>query len=690
MPIQAIPRSTNRRMITMADFLKSLMIGGRGEGPIQDEKDMFKLNKGLGYAGFPQQEMPSPDMGMPMDEEMMDPDQQMPIEPDPMMVDMQRMALEREQMDVAAQLESLIPKADRLGIMKSEEKKVQLINDIVERFNYANRYMTDLYDIWDNIDEAFDCERDYTVPKGVEKPKSHIRSALMLKHIENFVALNTLRVLDPYKNYIIMEEMPDKNRAYKEENYLFDMTVERSYGPKMVDCVTNAAKYGVGISKSIPRYDSEMPASDMESVVLRDFFKDPDSATIDDSNFLFHRMWLTHEEIEERLTKNEYVKSEVEAMFEWAAQRRDEQEKEHGVDSLDAQAVERPGPRKSTGDAGVIKQMGLLPLSESDSGNKRFDRYLIYEYYDRGRVITVGEEKFYLKGIPNKDIGYPFVAWYCRLPRTGEFWVKSIAELLLPLQHESDIKRNQRVDNINKMLNMPLLYTKMAMGITNIEKIAIDANSKIMVNDIEGLKFLEYKDGTGSTTDELALLERDAQDITSVRPAALGDVAKKERMGTQETNAVYGNAMMKFDYCSNLLVLTGVIPLLKLTMKILSLQGKIARASANPTGRGPAMDIMPNDFKKKYLITVSINPNKVEADSQKAKGFYDRFSMHPFIEQEALLQYVIPLMDPNAPIERLIKPESMMQPAPGQGPGMQGGAKGMSNGQGQQGGGQMT
>jgi hypothetical protein len=273
----------------------------------------------------------------------------------------------------------------------------------------------------------------------------------------------------------------------------------------------------------------------------------------------------------------------------------------------------------------------------------------------------VAEEK-YILSIQVNYIGYPFQAFYLRIPKSGEFWFKSHGELLLNLQNEVDVKRNQRIDNINKIINAPVVIQQSSMP--DVSKFIISENNRIVVTDINGHKFVEIPDVTQQVFQEEAAIKNEASEITSVTNVVRGQPAKQARMSTTEANQLFSQSMSKFDFMSDILASTGIVATLKMVVHLFALLGKELQAPIEPNGVGAPVPIMPADLAKDFDIAVLINPNKQEQDRQTAMVAYQLFSQNPYIDQQKLLTYIIPLMLPDYPKDLIKQMPDMMQGFP--------------------------
>lgn len=536
----------------------------------------------------------------------------------------------------------------------SEDEKRAMVVNICERFEYAKMNMTvgssgdDLRELWKEIKDAFQAERSFTTPRGVKKPKARVHSPTFTTKVEKLVSMLAVRLVQPYENFITIKDRVTKIRHYPLENYMFNMFVEKKMGLEVVKAIQAAILFGVGFTKILPDNTGEMPSCNIEAVNNFDVFVDPDASTIENASFVIHRLWLTYDEVMRRVEEGRFDEDEADKMINDVKKRLETGSNEFipdKVDSLKAQEESRTDLRE------------VEPADDS-----KFDRYLIYEYYDNHNIITIGEELYFLSAQDN-NVGYPFDMWYSRMPVANELWVKSHGELMLDIQHEIDIKKNQRIDNIDAAINSLTLYRRNAIDDPN--DLTHNKNNKVQVNDLEGFLRWEVKDHTSMCLDEIMVLDQDADRIMSTPQVVYGVPAKKERMTRDETGAVYGQANLQFDFGSSIMVTTGFIPMLQ---KIMLFTGKtftggMPMASSRENGLDEPVEIDPLAFARNWEISVDINPTREMLDRQKAVEMYQLFSQNAYINQVSLLRYIMPKLDPDYPRDMITDgPEMQAHP----------------------------
>jgi len=531
-------------------------------------------------------------------------------------------------------------------VFSSATSRQAIVNKVVEKYNYSKDNLDATRTIWKDIRGAYLGEKTYTVPSGVHSPESIVSPPFMLTQIDKMVQMYTLRLVAPYNNFLTVKDEKTRTRVHKLENFLFNMFVSKSMAISCVKAVSSAAMFGVGITKVIPDYSNQEPSCQVEAVNIFDFYIDPFASSIDDATFIIHRTWIDYDTLMARMKDAGFNKAQCNEMIEWknARKEKDAHNNPIPVSSLRASSQNRADMTE-----------------EEPSDDEKYDRFLIYEYYDGQNIITVGEKQFLLRMVKN-SIGYPFQLWFLRIPTAGEFFVKSHGDLLRPIQEEINIKRNQRIENINKIVNAPLMYTP--GFITDPKKLIIRSGQKIAVNNLEECKFLEVKNDTDMLLNEIEYLKGEGSDVTSVNAVVQGKAAKTERMTTAETNSLYSQSNMGFDYGSSIMAITGLIPMFQCILRICAFinKGVPAQAPDHPNGVGETTPIFPMELIGTYQISVSVNPNKEQQDREEGMGTYQLFNQDPYIDQVGLRKWVIPRIAPDFPLDLLLDQPNITQP----------------------------
>jgi len=543
----------------------------------------------------------------------------------------------------------------------SDDEKKDIVDRVVEKFRYAESNMADVVSKWMAVQDAYRSEREFTVGRGQKKPESRIKTGLMRRLINRMVAMLCVRIVQPYSNFISARIRKSKVRAYKIENFLFDLYKKHKIPMEIVKVVTRTALYGVGFTKTVPNPESLAPDCTVYTVNQFDIKIDPYATSMDDCDFVVERLWVDHDTVLARIESGAWdEKFGMEMIKARAVREVTDKDGNPRTGTLMAKNLVRMTTKDY--DSGEILRDGGIKARTLESGNidrsdargvsdssvSKFDRYMVYEYHDRGNIYWVGEEKYFLRAVDN-PIGFPYQDWRL-LPSTGEeFWVKSHGEYFLELQHEMDVKRNQRIENINKLLNPTMLIGK--GFISDPSKLILDSGVKVLVNNMDDYKFVEYDNVTDTTLAELQYMQSEGEDEANIGQVAQGKAAKGERMTTAESNNVYSLANLPFDFGSSLLVITGMAPMFNTILQLCGVtwRGEFPMASTNPNQTEGVDIIQPAEFVEDYDITISINPNKEEIDKQDAIETYQLFSQNPFIDQVVLLQWILPRMHPDYP-----------------------------------------
>lgn len=529
---------------------------------------------------------------------------------------------------------------DMLMLKLSDEEKALAAGKISERVEYVNSMMQEVYDNWDKLYDLYNVKGTITEQGNTKKPKSAINTPLIRSHGETYTAMTSTQFMVDNGNYVKVVDPYYGERIYLIENLLYNTIRDGEYGFPLAQVRKSTYTCSKGYIKLYPDYEREMPRA--RAINPKELKIDPHAETIYDAQFVIHEFWQPIPDVMKKVEKGDYDKKIVD---KWIQDR--------GI-MLEHSLYEKAPCLMY--DATTDKDVREV----EDTTSNRFGRVKTWEYWDAHVVITVIDELFVVRAGQNVLGGYPFFEFMKTVPFPGETMPDSDAEMQVPLQQELDVKRNQRIDNVNKILAPPLLVSENA--VLPGQKIVYANDNQILVRQgkiDEAIKPLPPIDATHQIQMEEVSIRADASDISHVKPANMGDPVKRERMTTGEVQAVYASSNIAFDYADAVGNVTGLVPMLKGILKMYSLMGVTAVASPTEGGRGNPMEIPIELLTHNYRISVSINPNKQQQDAQKAMMMYQMLSQHPMVNQPRLLDFTMKMVFPEYPAD-------LFQPIPGQ------------------------
>jgi len=513
---------------------------------------------------------------------------------------------------------------------------------ITSRAQLSRDNLSDAHTIWEDVIAAYRNEADIVSQEGVAKTKYKMNVPLMYNHCEVTVAMNTVLMLRQDANFIKVVDPITGKREYQIENLLYNFFIDGSYGMELAKVFKMMFNCGVGFVKIIPDYDLGIP----KPIGLNGFnlLVDPYLTSLDTKGcqYVVHEYWMTLGEILDRVAYGKFNQDEVSRMVK--------EKKWEAKTPLEEIAPSFVYSNESRGDLRDIV----------DSTSERFARVKVQEYWDRHVVAFVLDELYLVSFATNAFGGYPFYAFFDSPPLPEEFFMKGKGEILIPTAREIDVKRSQRLDNVNKALEPPVLYTIGA--IADPSKLKWAAGNKIAVLSIDGIKEFVPNDVTSNLAIEEGMLKADAEDITGVGNAVKGQAVKKERLVADEASSIYSSSVMRFEFANTVATLSGLVPMLKGVLNMALQMGVPNIAGNEPNGRGEPMPVEPDALVKKYRISLQINPNKAAVDAQNALTMYQILSPNPNINQQVLMKFMVERMFPDYPEELFTIPQGQQVP----------------------------
>lgn len=268
-----------------------------------------------------------------------------------------------------------------------------------------------------------------------------------------------------------------------------------------------------------------------------DFWPDPRGYNLDSCRFVWHREWLTQEQLENRL-----------ALLEKAI---NEEQGEKSGELYDFDVERARGFEGEEGRWQRMVEVDLAPESDQGSWAKEEAKggYLfeiLHYWEDYRHAIIVNREQLVYDGVNPYYMHHskPFVvASYEPLP--NEFYGRSAVEFMKHLQHELNTHRNQRIDNVSFVLNK--MWMKRRDADIDESQLVSRPFGIIEVDDIErDLKEMTMNDVTSSSYNEEVILKQDMENVLGV-PAVVRGADTTKRETATEVVTKTGNASIRFD-----------------------------------------------------------------------------------------------------------------------------------------------
>lgn len=268
----------------------------------------------------------------------------------------------------------------------------------------------------------------------------------------------------------------------------------------------------LGVSMESKYQDTEIVAYDdphVEHIDIWDIYVDPDATSVDDAEYVVHRVFRTKEHIK-RMAQNGIYKN-----------------------------IEKIGNSfspTSSDEIGSEERMSSIGLSKSP---KQQDKIELLEYWTDERIIVVANRSAIIRNEPN-----PF--WHGKKPFIRivdhpvphEYYGIGEIEPIEYLQYELNDTRNQRMDNVNLVLNR---MWKVLRGADIVpEQLISRPGGFIEVDDMGDIEEVKFTDVTSSSYKEEEEIKRDIDRTVGVFDYARGETT--DRRETATTASILSNA----------------------------------------------------------------------------------------------------------------------------------------------------
>ncbi len=434
--------------------------------------------------------------------------------------------------------------------MDKQDKSLMLV---IDRYTKAKAY-------WDSYHKK--CVTYNKLYKGIldgttgHKPqmKANIFVPLTFDAIETIVPILIQPYLDTLKNPItaLPRDVSDIPTAKKTESLLAYQTDISNLRQKLEILERHCVKYGMAPGKVYWKTETTMVKQtqeietvdedgypiieykevEVEKVLYDDpyfepipidrFFMDPDANDVQDARFVIERSVNVDPRHLLNLEKQGYLKNvkkipEVKAYLE--------AEVKSSTDEYQrADATDQPFDK--------LEYIGIDLL----------------EYWEDDRQIIVANERYIIRDEKNLFLHKrkPYVVmYYTKLdfePRG-----MGIPESVEGLQIEINAKRNQRLDNVNLVLNKMWLINQ--GSIQNVEEQLISSPGKVIIcNDINGIKPLDTGDITSSVYQEIQDVRQDFKRTAGNTDELIGTTEVRHRQTRAEIEAKLTQAISRIEY----------------------------------------------------------------------------------------------------------------------------------------------
>ncbi len=270
--------------------------------------------------------------------------------------------------------------------------------------------------------------------------------------------------------------------------------------------------------------------NEIVNIDFYDFWPDPRGNDVDDCRFVFHREWMTSDQIDEKL-----------ALLENAGSGH--------VYPIDWETMKETGGGLEEGKWERLSAVGISPETqegnyEADTGNANLFEVLNYWEDERYAILINRKEVAYDGANPYwRHSKKPFVVTsFEQLP--GEFYGMSAMQIIEHLQEEMNTHRNQRIDNISMIINR-MWKVRRGADIDESELVS-RPHGIIHVDNPDDVSEFIMHDITGSAYNEEQIAKMDMENSLAVPSVVRGvDSARSETATEIVTKST--NAGMRFD-----------------------------------------------------------------------------------------------------------------------------------------------
>jgi len=431
---------------------------------------------------------------------------------------------------------------------------------------------------------------------------------------------------------------------------------------KILEFFKECAVYGTSFMKVIPRFNDDELATfnyiDLEPIDLFHIFPDFRAKSIRRMKYIIQLSYMDYDELERYAKQGFYknvkeVKDYIESMI--------------NVDSY---------KRERLTDIGILDEYGY------DANRKVVE---ILEYWDMDKIYTIGARKVVLKEEDNPFGGLlPFImARY--IPVQHELYGIGIPEVSEVLQEELNTVRNQRMDNVNLIINRMFIANKYAD--INFDQLTSYPGNVILTNDVTAIQPLDTRDITKSAYMEEEIIKRDIDNAVGEYEYSRGALPPRKETATGIVRLQQA-ANVRFDTVVKMLEFTVIRHIAKMFLwldyQFLPKEDLVKILGPNDYMKLNADELYAQDIDtvlKQYNFqpmgssTTAIKEVRIQQIMQA----YKLFNQDPLINQVALRKMVFDVLDLKNEDELLqpLPPPSPMMPGAG---GPQPGAGGQQSG----------
>lgn len=288
---------------------------------------------------------------------------------------------------------------------------------------------------------------------------------------------------------------------------------------------------------------------EIEVLDVLDVYPDPEARTEKDSKAIWVRSWMTLDEVKELGAGNFPVFDPVNVM-----------KLEHGSDHTwqESRQVRNTMRGLSTGyvDKNQVEILTRWGLCDLDGDGIREET-----------LIVIANREVLLRAMPN-----PFhhqrrpIIRSVLFPVPLEWFGIGLIEPIIPLQHELNTIRRQRLDNVNIIINR--MWKVNSFADIDLETLVSSPNGIILTDDMEAIDALETENVTQAAYIEAQSIQTDIENTTT--PKSLQGTPESGRLGRTASGAqmIISQALEKFGTAAKMVEESAIKRVLRMVFEL--------------------------------------------------------------------------------------------------------------------------
>jgi len=314
--------------------------------------------------------------------------------------------------------------------------------------------------------------------------------------------------------------------------------------------------------------------------------------------------------------------------------------------------------RERLSDVGILDEYGY------DAKRKIIE---VLEYWDKDKIYVIGARKIVLKEEDNPFSGLlPFImARY--IPVQHELYGIGIPEISETLQDELNTVRNQRMDNVNLIINRMFVANKYAD--IDFDQLVSYPGNVILTNDVNAIQPLDTRDITKSAYQEEEIIKRDIDNAVGEYEYSRGALPPRKETATGIVRLQQA-ASVRFDTVVKMLEFTVIRNIAKMFLwldytfmpkamlkSVLGEDDYISLEADTFFAQEPEEMLKQYHFQPMGSSTTAIKEVRIQQIMQA----YKLFNQDPMIDQFELRKMVVDVLDLKNLDKLLKKPEVIQQ-----------------------------